>query len=150
MKQSKYCVNYKQVAIAAAVIAVVSYVIHTLVAFLTMSYYTNPAYFLLWSDLMMPGRGPPGTDFFVYSLAFSFIAAALYAIVYSIIKESIPGGVTMKGLTFGAVLFIVAGGPSALSMYLLLAIPPALIAAWTVESFLVFLTAGLIIEKIVK
>ena len=141
---------WKKICLAAAIVTVIAYAVHSVGAFLTMDYYANPAYYPLWSTLMMPGRGPPGLDFFAFSLAFSFIGAALYGFAYSLLRRALPDEGMRKGLAFGALLFLIAGVPSTLSMYLLFAVPAGLIAAWTVEAFVVFLVTGVVIQKIVK
>jgi hypothetical protein len=99
---------------------------------------------------MMPNAGPPGLDFTLYSLAFSLIAAALYGFAFTLVRNCLPGEGVRKGLAFGALLFLVAGVPGTLSMFLLLALPAALVAAWMVEGLVVYLAAGAVIQKIVK
>jgi len=58
-------INFKKVAISSIVFLIISQIINTVTAVFTMSYYTNPEYFALWSKLMMPANGPPGTEFFL-------------------------------------------------------------------------------------
>ncbi|MFH1256281.1 MAG: hypothetical protein V1494_03220 [Candidatus Diapherotrites archaeon] len=140
-----------KMVLAAVAVAVISFVIHSIESILTMSYYLMPELFALWSKVMMPGQGAPGTEFFVLSIFFAFIGGLLYAFVFNSIKAGIPGhNETMKGLNYGLILFLVAGLPSTFSMYLLLNIPTELLSAWAVSGFIVYLLSGIIIAKILK
>lgn len=143
--------NWPGIILAAIVFAIVSLVIHTIGAIATMGFYTDPAYFSLWSTLMMPGPNPPGMDFYAYSLAFGFISAVLFSLVYSVVKESIPGkNALQKGSTYGFLLFLVSTVPGTLSMLLLLALPSLLVLEWAVEGLVVFLIGGAVIAKVLK
>ncbi|MEW6407173.1 MAG: hypothetical protein AB1465_00585 [Patescibacteria group bacterium] len=56
---------------------IITQVIHTVAAMLTMKYYLMEEYFPIWSRIMMPAEGAPSTSFYYYSLAFGFISALL-------------------------------------------------------------------------
>ncbi|MEW6295364.1 MAG: hypothetical protein AB1467_03670 [Candidatus Diapherotrites archaeon] len=143
--------DYKQIIIAAIIFTVIGYIIHILGAMASMSYYLDPNYFAVWSKIMMPAAGPPPAEFTYYSIAFGFIAALLYAIVYSEIKKAVPGkDATEKGLNYGLILFLVAAIPSSLSMILLINLPAMLVVEWAIESLIIFLLGGMTIAKIVK
>ncbi len=142
--------NWKQIVISAVVFALVAQIIHTVGAVLTMDYYVNPAYFALWSKLMMPEAGPPGTEFFVASLVVNFAIGLTFAGVYSMLKKSIPGKGLMKGVNYGLLLFLLAGLPYTLTTYLLLAVPAMLLVGWAVEALILYIICGATFSKIVR
>lgn len=148
------CFNKKHVKgiiLSAVAVAILSQVIHTLGAIATMNFYLDPAFFPVWSKIMMPGAGAPPTEFYLLSLASSFIAGLLYAGGYSLLIKSIPGKTFVtKGLHYGALLFAIAGIPMTLTLILLINLPFALLAAWAVESLTVSLLAGIAIAELVK
>jgi hypothetical protein len=142
--------NWIQLIIAAIVFAIVSMIVHSVGAFVDMGYYFNPAYFPLWSTLMMPGPNPPGMMFYAVSLLFSLISGLIFAWAYSVADGYVPGKGMMKGLNFGIYLFLLTTVTGSLSMYLTLALPLALIISWAVQGLAVFLLWGAVLPKIVK
>ena len=142
--------EWNDILVSAFVFAIVSVVIHTVGAIATMDYYTNPAYFPLWSSLMMPNAGPPGMEFYAVSLSFAFIIGILFAYAYSVMQKGIPGKGAMKGFNYGILLFMLAGLPTTLMLYELLAIPLGLILSWTLESLAIYLIGGAVFSKFVR
>lgn len=142
--------DWKGIGIAAVLMTAVAQIEHMIEAVLTMGYYMDPQYFAVWSKVMMPEAGPPPASFYAYSVVFGLISAALFAWAYSrlgsAIREKNP---LRKGLAFGAIVFLVAGLPGVLSMYLLLNIPSGLLAIWTVSSLAVYLMWGAIASRLV-
>lgn len=126
-----------------------SQVVHTIGAIATMGFYTDPAYFPLWSTLMMPGASPPGLMFYAASLAFSFLSGLIFAFAYTNVKKSIPGKGMMKGVNFGLLCFLMVQVTSALTMFLLLAVPAALLLSWALESLVVFAVCGAVFSKVI-
>lgn len=145
-----YTRDSKKIVISAAVFALLSQVIHTVSAIFTMSYYTNPAYFPLWSKIMMPTAGPPGTEFYVFSIIASFITGLVFAGAYSILGRSVPESAFGRGINYGIMLFLIAGVPFTFTTYLLLAVPSALLLAWAFESLVIYVIAGAAFEKILR
>lgn len=143
--------NAKNTVLMAAIFTVISYIIHMVFAFMAMGYYTDPAYFPLWSSIMMPNNGPPGIEFTLLSISFSFITGLIFAAFYALVKPALKGGSGLKrGAFFGLLLFFVAAVPGTLSMILLLSIPTALVLIWAVENLIIFLIAGILFAKIEK
>jgi len=134
----------KKFFLAALAYAILAQILHSIGAFLTMSYYTDPAYFGLWSSLMMPTNGPPGVEFFAVSLIFSFVIGLIFAYLYHRLKG------TVSGITFGLLLFAVSCVPGYLSTYLLLAVPTLLLVSWAVEGLVVSILGGLAIASLMK
>jgi len=136
---------------AGLVFAVIAYIIHTVGAFATMDYYTNPDYFPVWSKLMMPTAGPPPIEFTIASFAFNFITGMLFAAVYLTVQKVFEGENTLKeGTMFGLLAVILSAIPGALGMYLMVNLPAGLIMWWTLENSLIYIICGVITALIVK
>ena len=143
--------KWKRIIIAAIVFAIISQVIHTIESMLTMDFYMDEAYFAVWSKLMMPGPGPPPTEFYIASITSAVIIALIYAAAYDIIKGSLPGNTTlMKGLKYGIFLFLLVQVPGLLGMYLLINLPVMLLVYWAIGSLAILLIGGIVIAKIVR
>lgn len=143
-------INYGRILGAGLVFGIIAQVIHTIGATFEMSYYIEPAYFGLWSSLMMSNAGPPGMQFFMYAILFSIISGIIFAWVYAIVNKSIPDKGACKGLWFGTMLFFAVAFTGTLTMYLLLAIPTGLLMLWALQNFVIFLIGGVAIAKIYK
>lgn len=141
--------KWRHIILSALVFLVVAQIVHTLGAMLTMGYYADPANFGLWSNLMMPAEGPPGTGFFVGSLVVNLAIGLVFAGVYSMLRKGIPGKGLMKGFNYGLLLFVLVGLPYTLTTYLLLAVPAMLLIAWAVESLVIYLVCGVAFAKLI-
>lgn len=136
-----------KILLAAVAYAVIAQIIHWIGAFLSMDFYIDPAYMGVWSQLMMP----PMTYFFYYSVGFAFITGALLAAVYSMVYCCLPARTNVKrGLVYGLIVFMVAGIPGSLAMYLLINLPAMLILLWTVENLVIYLLGGAAIALVHK
>jgi hypothetical protein len=143
--------NWKRIIIAAIVFAIIAQVIHTIESMLTMDFYMDPAYFDVWSKLMMPTAGPPPAEFFVASIVSAVIIALIYAVTYDLINKSLPGKTDIKkGLQYGFLLFMLVQIPGLLGMWLLINLPALLLIYWAISSLVVLLIGGIAIAKIVK
>ncbi len=142
-------INFKQVAISSIVFLIISQIINTITAVFTMSYYTNPEFFALWSKLMMPANGPPGTEFFLASIVIDIIIGIILAGSYSLLADSIPGEGISKGINYGILLFLIAGVPFTLTIYLLFAVPGSLLIYWTISTLVIYLISGAAFAKII-
>lgn len=143
--------SYWRIFLAGTLFAVLAQIIHTIGAYLTMGYYTMEQYFPVWSKLMMPAAGPPPTSFMLYSLLFGLISGILIAMVYAVVKNSVPGNkLVKKGLNYGVLVFLVAGIPGYLSLLLLINLPSALVLFWAFETLVINLLGGIIIARIVR
>ncbi|MEW6036008.1 MAG: hypothetical protein AB1529_05320 [Candidatus Micrarchaeota archaeon] len=142
--------DWKNILVAALVYTVVAQAFHTAGAILTMDYYTNPAYFPLWSRLMMSDAGPPGAEFFIFALVFGLVQGTVFAASYEVLKKSVPGKEGRRGLNFGLMLFLIVQVPSTLTSMLLLAVPVPLLMAWSLESFAAFAVSGYAFSKLIR
>jgi hypothetical protein len=148
--KGKFCLLLKKLALFGFIFAVISMIIHTLAAFLEMSYYVNPAYFSLWSKIMMPNAGPPGILFYVLSFLFSFISGAIFACVFTILKRGIQYKGIVRGIFYAMLIFLVVSVQGYLAMILLVAVPPILVLYWAIESLVIYAITGIILGKMFK
>ncbi len=142
-------INFKLVVISSIVFLIISQIINTITAVFTMSYYTNPEFFALWSKLMMPANGPPGTEFFLASIIIDIIIGIILAGSYALLADSIPGEGISKGINYGILLFLIAGVPFTLTIYLLFAVPGSLLIYWTISTLVIYLISGAAFAKII-
>ncbi|MDO8741486.1 MAG: hypothetical protein Q7J54_08050 [Candidatus Woesearchaeota archaeon] len=142
--------NFWKILLSGILFAIIAQIVHTIGAFLTMSYYTDANYFAIWSKLMMPSAAPPGWEFYAYAIGFSIITGILLSIVYVMVSCCFSGSAFKKGALYGVLLFLAAGIPSALSLYLLISLPLALIISWAIGGLVAYLIGGIIIAAINK
>lgn len=141
--------EWKKILLAAAAFVVISQIVHMAGALADMCYYSNPAYFMLWSPLMMPAQGPPPMDFYLFSIAFSLITGAIFAYAFLLTKASFKEKSFLQaGVKFGLFLFLISGITSTLSMYLLFAVPAGLLFSWLAQGLIVFLAFGIAMARI--
>jgi hypothetical protein len=143
--------DIKKFLLAAALFTAVAQIVHTIGAVLSMGYYTDPAYFSVWSKVMMPAAGPPPAGFYLISIGFGFLTALIFVYMFDILKKSVPGkDYLRKGLSYGALLFLLATVPSSFSMLLLINLPFGLVASWAVEELVIMLAGGILMAKITE
>jgi hypothetical protein len=136
---------------AGILFALVAQIVHSIGALLTMAYYTAPQYLSVWSKIMMPTAGPPPSSFMFYSLILGVISAILIALVFAVVRPSVPGNtIAKKGLNYGLILFILGGIPSYFAMFLLINLPAGLILYWAFETLVVDLIGGMILAWILR
>ena len=51
---------------AGVLFGIIALIVHWIFAYVGMDYYLDPAYFPVWSKLMMPTAGPPPASFLYY------------------------------------------------------------------------------------
>jgi len=141
--------GFGRAVLIALVLAILGYLVHTLEAILTMDYYLDPAYFSVWSKVMMPDAGPPPAEFMYLSVLFGFLVALVYVWAYKVVEPGFieADGWLRKGVYFGVLLFLIGVLPGSLSLYLLINLPAALIAWWTLSGFVVTLLDGMVIAR---
>ncbi|UCG95276.1 MAG: hypothetical protein JSV92_04505 [archaeon] len=143
--------KWRRIIIASIIFMVIAQAVHTLGSFATMDFYTNPEYFHLWSEIMMPTGGAPGMEFFAVSVLFNFITALILTLFYVLINKSVPGKFSfMKGINYGILLFIITAVPTFFSMSLLLAVPVLLSISWMIEALIIDILGGIVIARFIK
>lgn len=136
---------------AGIVFAIVGQIMHSLGAWASMKYYLMESYFPVWSKIMMPTAGPPPAMFMYYSIAFALVTGILFALVYAVIKQGIPGKtLSRKGMIYGLIVYLVGNVPSYLAFKLLIYLPCGLIWAWAIEGLIINLINGILVAKIIK
>ena len=143
--------DFKQFLFAAILFTIIGQIIHTAGAIATMDYYTDSSYYNVWSVFMMPSAGPPPALFYILSLAFGLISAFIYVYAYSVLRKAIPGkGYVKKGISYGALLFLVGTFPGSLMMLLLINLPIMLVISWAIEGLVVALVGSVVIARLVE
>jgi hypothetical protein len=140
-----------KVVLCGVLFAVISWIIHTVGAVLSMGYYKMPEYAAVWSKLMMPAaNAAPPLSFSLYSLLFGFIGGCLFAIVYDVLMGGIPGKKINKGMAYGFLVFLIAGIPGYLGIILTINVPSGLAALWMLENLVIYLIGGMIVASIIR
>jgi len=143
-------ISWPRILAVAILYAIVSEIVMTLGAVADMSYYMDTNYFSVWSKIMMPAAGPPPAEFYYTGIIFQLVAGFLFALVYRVIKGSVPGkGWNNKGLMYGFLVFLVAGIPTTFMLVLLINLPLGLLLSWMLQSLVVYLIGGLLAAKII-
>lgn len=143
--------DWKRILMVAVAMTIVAEVVHTLESMLTLGYYMDPAYFAVWSKIMMPTAGPPPAEFYYYSVAFALVSWAIFGFVYEKLGRAIGEKHEIKkGLEFGALVFLLAGISGALTMYLLINLLTGLLATWTLFQLILYLIGGVVAAKLIK
>lgn len=138
--------DIKKFLLAAVGYTLLGQIIHILGAVLSMDYYTDPAYFQIWSKLMMPTAGPPPMEFTLVSLFVGFIMAVLIVYIYEMVKKSLP--VKSKIISYATILFSLGSLPGIMMTLLILNVPLGLGIEWLVEGLVINLLGTYIIVKI--
>ncbi len=143
-------IKWTQLILTAIVFMIVAQIIHTAGAIAMMGYYADPAYFSLWSKVMMSTAGPPGMDFYLLSMAGNFVIGLIFAWAYSIANKAIGDKGYMNGVKFGVFLFLLAAVPYTFMTYMILSVPTMLNLEWALESLLVYTISCVAFTKIIK
>jgi len=140
-----------RIFLAGIICMAISFVINMVSSILTMGFYKDPAYFQVWSKIMMPTTGPPPWYFSLYTLGFSLLGGIFIALVYYFVKSTFKQkSAVKKGLFYGFLLFLVAGIPPMLSMILLINLPLMLVISWMIMSGVILLLDGMVVAKLIK
>ena len=141
--------NYGKLVLASVLYAVIAQIVHTVGSVVAMGYYLMPAYFPVWSKIMMPTAGPPPASFYVYSIVFALLTGLFLAYFYVVLRKSIWGNTAVKrGLCYGLIVLFIGVIPFSLMLILLINLPLGLIAEWTVENLVVTFAGSMVIAKL--
>jgi hypothetical protein len=142
-------INWGKVLLVGVVYTVIATVAHQVEAFLTMNYYMNPAYFGLWSKLMMPTAGPPPREFMITSTIITFTTGVSIALIYYYLKDILPKSALTRTFLFADLMIATSFIFFTLPVYLLFNVPVGLLISWFITSFLLLTAASAVIVKIV-
>lgn len=139
--------SWKDALLGALVFFIVSFIAHNIESILTMSYYTNPAYFGLWSKLMMPGAGPPPLQFMLTSALLSFATGLVIATLYQMVKDELGPKYWSRVCGFALLVWILSLVFFGFTAYLLFNIPFGLLIIWSLDALLIYFLASLFIAR---
>jgi len=147
---SKIMKTFWKIILAIIIVLIVAQALHFIEAQLTMDYYTDEAYFGVWSKIMMPEMGPPPASFMYYSVGFGLITWIFFVLVYYLLGSAVPGRKAGRGVMYGLLMFLVGGIPGFLMLILLINLPLGIVFWWMGTGLIISLLNGLIVALIVK
>lgn len=143
-------IRWGKVFLCTIIYAVIAQIIHSASAFVSMSYYMDPALFGVWSKVMMPKAGPPPVSFFMYSLLFSFLTGLVLAATYDWLKDKLGEKYVNKFGMFFMFILSITIVMFFLPTYLLINIPLSLLGIWLLEMAVVYFINFMIFVKMLK
>lgn len=143
-------INWPKVFLCGLIYTIVATIIHQIEAVFTMSYYTMPEFFGVWSKLMMPTAGPPPVSFMVTSVILTFVSGISLALVYYYLRDILPKDMKRRVLFFADLLIALSFVFFTLPVYLLFNLPLALLISWFISSFVILCAASFTFIKIIK
>jgi hypothetical protein len=144
-------INALRFILAALAYTLFAFILHLIGAVLTMQYYMDPAYFPIWSKILMPTAGPPPLAFSAYSLILGYIAALLFTFIYLKVRPLFKGKSRVRmGSTYGFGVFLVGGLPGFLMLWLLINLPLLLIADWAIEGLIANIVGGVLVAYLMQ
>jgi hypothetical protein len=136
-------INTVRFIVAALAYTVFAYLLHLIGALLTLQFYLDPAYFPVWSRLLMPTAGPPPLAFSVYSLILGFAAALLFVFIFLQVRPLFKGtSRARRGATYGFGVFLVGGLPGFFMLWLLINLPFLLLVDYAIEGLIANIVGG--------
>lgn len=123
----------------------------------TLKYYMDPAYFGLWSKIMMPASpnlggpiaGPPPIDFFLVSIIANIFTGIGLTLIYYYLKDYLPKGYFKRSFFFADLLVTTSFLFFTVPVVLLFRVPLTLLGYWFLSSFFVATAASMVIVKII-
>jgi len=143
-------IRWNKVLLSGFIYLVIAAIVRQIEAIITMNYYKMPAYFGLWSKVMMPKAGHPPLKFFLISFLFSLLTGITLAVLYEIIKEKLEKKYWMRILNFTLLTAWLSLIFFTLPVYLIFNAPIALILCWFVSATVIFFLATIVFTKILK
>lgn len=143
-------IRWKKVLLSGLIVLVISFIIRQIEALLTMDYYKMPELFGVWSKLMMPKAGPPGVEFFLFSLLSAFLSGATLAVLYEIVKDKLESGTGKRALNFTCFTLWLGIVFFTLPTLLLINIHLILQLVWLLSSAVILFLSSLVFGKILK
>lgn len=143
-------IRWGKVIVCAVIFAVITQIVNSVSAFLSMSYYMDPSLFGVWSKVMMPKEGPPPASFFMYSILFNFLTGLTLAATYDWLKDKLGDKCGSRFCTFFMFILSLTVVMFFLPTYLLINIPIALLGIWFLEIAAGYFINFMIFVKILK
>jgi hypothetical protein len=76
------------------------------------------------------------------------VEGILYATVFGILFNSLPGKGWRKGLNYGLILWVIGTVPGMLLTYFTMAVPDSIVASWTFGGLISLAIAGSVIAVV--
>jgi len=143
-------INWGSVFVCGLIYTVIATIVHQIEAFLMMDYYTMPAYFGVWSKLMMPSKGPPPMEFFLVSLIITFVSGVSLALIYYYVRDILPKKFWLRVTFFADLMVATSFIFSTLPMYVLINLPMQLLISWFISGFIILVAASYTFVKLIK
>jgi len=143
-------IRWGKVILAGLIYFIIALIARQVDIIFTVNYFKMPAYFGVWSKLLMPGTGPPPLKFYIVSILFSLLAGLTIAFVFEIIKEKLAVGYWKKVFEFTCLTILLNIVSFSLPVYLLFNVPIGLLLSWLVTNIVVIFLSTLAFAKILK
>ena len=142
-------INWGKIFLVGLLYTVFAVVVRQVEVALTMPYYVDPAYFGLWSRLMMPKAGPPPAEFMITSLVFTFAGGVSIAVIYYYLKDILPKQFLKRVFFFADLMIGFSFIFFTLPTYLLFNVPLGLHVIWFISTFIILVFASFASVKII-
>jgi uncharacterized membrane protein YagU involved in acid resistance len=133
-------INYNKVLIAGIVAGIVLVIVGFALGYLTASMYASTPQ--LWK--------PMSGDWTYTMIIFDIVIGVILAFVYSIVKDGVPKKGITKGLYYGMLVWLVGTIPGMIMTYSTMAVPTALVLAWTIGGLVQYTLMGATISWLHK
>lgn len=143
-------IRWGKVFLCSVIYAIIAQIIHSTSTFITMPYYMDPAFFNVWSKVMMSKAGPPPASFFMYSILFAFLTGLVLAATYDWLRDKLGDKCGGRFGTFFMFILSVTVVMFFLPAYLLINIPLSLLGIWLLEMAVVYFINFMIFVKMLK
>lgn len=101
----------------------------------------------IWKWTPAQGFDMPATWWMIL-FVFNIVLAVIFAFIFALIRNGLPGKGIQQGLVFGIIVWIVGPVPALITMYLMLDIADGALLYFTLQSFFEWLVYGSIISLI--
>lgn len=144
-------IHWKNVLISGSIAAVCTILLLQIEAVFTMKWYMDPAYFSVWSTVMLPNAGPPPAAFYGISLLFTLATACTMAAVFDFMKTLFGKGYWQRVIGFTDIMVGLMIVFMYFPMYLMVRLPLPLLGVWLMTGFVsVFVSAMIFAGRLRK
>lgn len=141
--------SWKKILLVGFIYTIFTTIVHQLEAIMMMKYYQMPAFFGVWSKLMMPNAGPPPPQFMIVSTIMNFYSGLAIAIIYYYIRSLLPKQFWKRIFFFADLMIATSFIFFTLPSYLLFNLPIQLLFSWFISSFIIIVLTSLTLVKII-
>lgn len=125
------------------------FVIHTMIIMLTCGWLFSWVYTLPPTEVWLPKEVMMSSQTLLNSNLLTLVMSFFFVYVYAVIYKGVPGKTWSRGLTYGALLWLITGvGMS--SMMLFMAISPTVVIYWIIQALVISLISGSFVGGLYK